>query len=234
MPLQPSEAQAFYDHFGKKQDAQSFYEDPALTDLTAHARFNEAQMFFEFGCGTGRFAARLLSEQLPASARYLGIDVSSTMVDLARERLQGFSDRARVVKSDGNLRFPVVSDSVDRVVATYVIDLLSESDIEDFLREAYRALNTGGKLCLVSLTQGTTFFSRAVSSAWALVHRVRASLVGGCRPIRVSQYFDPSYWTLEYKNVVVAFGVPSEVIVARPIRSVPKNAEKEESENNSL
>lgn len=234
MLLKTSEAQAFYDQFGKKQDTQSFYEDPALTDLIAHARFDDAEMVFEFGCGTGRFAARLLSEQLPASATYLGIDVSSTMVDLTRERLQGFSSRARVVKSDGSLRFAVANDSVDRVVATYVLDLLPQSDIEDFFHEAYRALNAGGKLCLVSLTQGTTFLSRAVSSAWALVHRVRASLVGGCRPIRVSRYVDPSYWILEHKNVVVAFGVPSEVVVARPIDSIPQNAQNEESENNSF
>ena len=33
MILKPSEAQAFYDRFGKKQVTQCFYEDPAIDDL---------------------------------------------------------------------------------------------------------------------------------------------------------------------------------------------------------
>lgn len=215
MLLEPSEAETFYDRFGKKQDSQRFYEDRALDDLVTHARFNEARSVFEFGCGTGRFAARLLSSQLPTSATYLGVDISSTMIDLAKECLGKYGQRAHVLKSDGNIRFPVANDSVDRVVATYVLDLLSEANIEAFLQEALRSLDTGGRLCVAGLTHGVTFLSRAVSSAWALVHRVRVSSVGGCRPIRVSQYIDPDCWDLEYENVIVAYGIPSEAVVAR-------------------
>jgi len=39
MELTSSEARAYYDKFGKKQDTQGFYEDPALDDLIAHAGF---------------------------------------------------------------------------------------------------------------------------------------------------------------------------------------------------
>jgi ubiquinone/menaquinone biosynthesis C-methylase UbiE len=60
MVLKPSEAKAFYDRFGKKQDDQSFYEDLATDDLIAHARLGEAEKVLEFGCGTGRFAYRIL------------------------------------------------------------------------------------------------------------------------------------------------------------------------------
>ena len=73
--LKPSEVRSFYDQFGKKQDSQSFYEDPAIEDLTAHATLTEVEKVFEFGCGTGRLAARLLTGHLPASAAYLGCDV---------------------------------------------------------------------------------------------------------------------------------------------------------------
>jgi SAM-dependent methyltransferase len=87
LTLKPSEARSYYDRFGKKQDSQGFYEEPALDDLLAHARFGEAQKVFEFGCGTGRFGARLLAEYLPSSATYLGCDLSQTMIGLATERL---------------------------------------------------------------------------------------------------------------------------------------------------
>lgn len=215
MALSTSETRAFYDRFGAKQDTQSFYEDPALDDLVAHARFAEAGAVFELGCGTGRFAARLLSEQLPGSATYVGCDVSSTMVRIAKARLARFSPRAQVLQCDGAARFPLPDDAVGRVVSTYVLDLLPQQTTEKCIREAHRVLGVGGRLCLVSLTNGTTLVSRIVSASWAFVHRMRPSLVGGCRPVRLAQYVDPRRWELEYENVAVAWGVPSEVLVAR-------------------
>src|SRR4051812_10077889 len=121
----PAEAKAFYDRFGAKQDRQAFYEDPALARLSAHAAFGEARSLVEFGCGTGRFAARLLADSLPDDARYHGIDISPTMVRIARARLAAWSERATVQVSDGAIRLPVPSGSCDRVLCTYVLDLLS-------------------------------------------------------------------------------------------------------------
>jgi ubiquinone/menaquinone biosynthesis C-methylase UbiE len=215
LTLKPSEVQSFYDRFGKKQDAQSFYEDPALDDLIVHSRFAESENVFEFGCGTGRLAARLLASHLPASATYLGCDLSEAMVGLAIKRLAIYGGRARVLQSDGAMHFPLPNDSVDRVISTYVLDLLSGTDIRDFLREAYRVLNVGGRLCLVGLTKGTTFLSRVVSDVWAAIFRLRASLVGGCRPIRLEQHINSGHWELEYRKVVISFGVPSEVLIAK-------------------
>jgi ubiquinone/menaquinone biosynthesis C-methylase UbiE len=222
--LKPSEVQSFYDRFGKKQDAQSFYEDPAVEDLLANARFAEAENVFEFGCGTGRLAARLLAGHLPASATYLGYDLSRTMVALARARLATYGGRARVLQSDGAMHFPLPDNSVDRVISTYVFDLLSGKDIGDFLREAYRVLDVRGKLCLVSLTKGTTFLSRVVSNVWGAIFRLRASLVGGCRPIRLEEHINSGYWELEYRKVVIAFGVPSEVLIAQAKDATRKGA----------
>jgi ubiquinone/menaquinone biosynthesis C-methylase UbiE len=215
MILKPSEAQAFYDRFGKKQDSQCFYEDPAIDDLIAHASFSEANNVFEFGSGTGRFAARLLKEILPEEATYVGCDLSRTMVDLATNRIAPYARRAQVFQSDGSALSSIPDNSVDRVISTYVLDLMSEIDIAEFLLGANRILRAGGKVCLVSLTKGVTLPSRIVAAIWALVFRLRASLVGGCRPIILERHMNPKYWETEYRNVVVAFGVPSEVLVAR-------------------
>jgi ubiquinone/menaquinone biosynthesis C-methylase UbiE len=215
LTLTPSEVRVFYDRFGKKQDAQSFYEDPALDDLVAHGHFAEAAKVFEFGCGTGRLAARLLAEDLPVSATYIGCDLSATMVNLATARLAPYGERARAFQSDGTTHLPLADNSVDRVISTYVLDLLPDTDIEEVLREAHRVLIAGGKLCLVSLTTGATLPSRIVSSMWTLVFRLRPSLVGGCRPIRLGRALNPSCWELEHRKVVSAFGVASEVAIAR-------------------
>jgi ubiquinone/menaquinone biosynthesis C-methylase UbiE len=212
--LSRTEVKAFYDRFGKKLDTQALYEDRAIDALVAHARFADARSVFELGCGTGRFAARLLSECLPSGATYAGTDLSTTMVGLARERLAGFAQRARVTQSDGTVSLPLGAHSVDRVIATYVLELLSQTDATDFLNEAHRVLDVGGRICLVSLTTGTTIFSRIVSTAWSSVYRLRPSLVGGCRPVSILRCIDLRQWDVEHRSTVVVFGVPSEVLVA--------------------
>jgi hypothetical protein len=49
LTLKPSEVQSYYDRFGRKQDAQGFYEDPSLEELIEYACFSEAENVFEFG-----------------------------------------------------------------------------------------------------------------------------------------------------------------------------------------
>ena len=220
MVLSRSQARAFYDRFGKKQDWQSFYEDPALDRLITHADFEHADRIFELGCGTGRFAAQLFSGHLSPSATYLGVDSSSTMVHLASERLAPVGSRARVALTDGSPHFPIDDRSVDRVVSTFVFDLLSDADIQEALRKAHRVLETGGMLCLVSLCGGVSWLSRLVAGLWTILYRVHAPVVGGCRPIHLEHDLDCRLWKVQHQCVVVSFGLPAEVIVAVRVEAV--------------
>lgn len=216
MVLTRSQARSFYDRFGSKQDRQGFYEDAALDEMIAHAGFEQAESVFELGCGTGRLAGCLLEKHLPPSATYAGYDLSRTMVNLARQRLAPFGERARVMHAEGSMSFPLGERSVDRVVSTYVLDLLPEAEIRQAISEAHRVLAPGGALCLVGLTHGVTLGSRIVSALWSAVFRVHARLVGGCRPTRLVSFFERECWSIEYRDVVTQFGVPSEVLIARP------------------
>jgi ubiquinone/menaquinone biosynthesis C-methylase UbiE len=187
-----------------------------LDDLLAHPESERVASVFELGCGTGRLALCLLTRHLSSSASYLGIDVSKTMIDIASERIAPYAKRSRVMMTDGSVRFPLSNHSVDRVFSTYVLDLLAETDINQAISEAHRVLTTNGKLCLVSLTKGIGFASRIVSNSWAMLFRVRPSLVGGCRPVRLEPFIDRRCWSVEYRRVVTQFSVPSEVILASP------------------
>ena len=211
--LERSAVRAYYDWFGKRQDSQGFYENPALDDLIAHASFQDTRSVFEFGCGTGKFAARLLEKHLSFSASYLGCDISPVMVELAKQRLEPYEGRAKVALSDGSMKFSLSEHSVDRVVSSYVLDLLSEEDIRRFLSESLRVIKPGGKVCLSSLTKGVSLPSWIVSTIWMTVFRVKPAIVGGCRPIRIDSFMDPLVWMVVYRKVVTPFGVPSEVLV---------------------
>lgn len=217
--LSHDEARAFYDRFGSRQDLQAFYEDSVLRELLAYGAFGKATSVLEFGCGTGRFAQALLSDHLPLSATYLGFDVSSTMVELASERLASFGPRAEVRQCDGAPRLPVEEAAFDRVVSNYVLDLLSEDDIEAFLHEAGRVLRSSGLLCVTGLTRGPRPLSRLVSWIWSRVQAIRPILVGGCRPVVVVHHLPGDGWRVRHHGVVVAWGIPSEVLVAERVES---------------
>ena len=106
------------------------------------------------------------------------------------------------------------NDAYDRFVANYVLDLLAAPDIHALTTEARRLLRPGGFLCLVSLSHGSTLSSKVVAGLLALVHRLRPSLVGGCRPIELRDYLPEGVWQVRYRNEVAPFGIPSEVLVA--------------------
>ena len=58
--------------YGARQDHQGYYATVALTDLRAHAAFDQARSVVEVGCGTGQFAEQLLATHLPPAATYWG------------------------------------------------------------------------------------------------------------------------------------------------------------------
>lgn len=210
------DAKHFYDRFGAKQDLQ-FYENRALDRLLASADFEHASSVFELGCGTGRLAERLLGARLPAQARYVGADVSKTMVRLARERLAPWPERATVRLSDGSTSLADADGTYDRFIATYVLDLLPDESVRHAVREAHRVLSANGLLCLVSMTEGTTLLSRALCSAWKGLYALSPRLVGGCKPMQLKQQLEVDAWHVEHVEVVSAWGVCSEVLVARPV-----------------
>jgi ubiquinone/menaquinone biosynthesis C-methylase UbiE len=217
--LTPAEAKTFYNRFGSKQDGQSFYETAPLERLVANGSFEDAHTVVEFGCGTGRFALDLLRHRLPPDAVYRGVDISETMVGIARSRLAPFASRAAVELASDTLSLPAEDSTVDRLVSTYVLDLLSESAMRRFLAEARRVLRPRGRLCLAGITHGSTPLSRLVMGAWQWIFGLNPSWVGGCRPTRLADYLVRKDWNVHFRDVVVAWGVASEVLVASPLQS---------------
>lgn len=54
--------------------------------------------------------------------------------EVPRSRLVRFGRRGGVLQTGGPVRLPLSDGSVDRVIATYVIDLLSSAQIRAFCR----------------------------------------------------------------------------------------------------
>lgn len=204
----------FYDKFGARQDRQAFYEDAAIDLMIKLGKFSGAQAVFELGCGTGRLAGRLLSDHLPVATRYAATDLSSTMVRLARDRLLPFGQRCQVYPSDGDFDFPSYGGPFDRFVTTYVLDLLSPAEIQDVFTNAHAAMVPGGLFCHAGLTEGVGPASKTTSAFWALIHRFKPILLGGCRPLVLAELVPTDGWRVIHREVVVSAAIPSEVVIA--------------------
>ncbi len=214
MPLTPDQARRVYDRIGRAQDWQAFYEDVTTDRLLTAAALGGEQRIFEFGCGTGRLAQRLL-RTLPASVTYRGVDLSPVMINLATNRLTAWVDRADTVLVDGSLPLPADDACADRVVSTFVFDLLDSDYARAVLDDLRRILTPDGLLCLASLTHGDGFLERVVSRTWTGLWRAAPQLTGGCRPITVSAALGRN-WQIQHQARVHRWGLVTEVVVAAP------------------
>ena len=214
MALTPKQARAVYDRIGRVQDWQAFYEDATTDRLVANADFAGDQKIFEFGCGTARLAAQLLTA-LPASVNYLGVEISPVMIDLAASRLAAWSERAKAVLVDGSLPLPADDGFADRVFSTFVFDLLDAEYARAVLEDLRRILTPDGWLCLSSLTHEEQLIERAVSRGWTGLWRIAPQLVGGCRPIAVSALLGDD-WHIQHHSHVHRWGLVTDVVIATP------------------
>jgi ubiquinone/menaquinone biosynthesis C-methylase UbiE len=202
-----------YDRIGRFQDWQVLYEGPALRQLLESGDFTTAKSVFEFGCGTGAFAAKLRTI-VPADCRYVGIDVSPKMARLSASRLKPWAGCATIKLSDGSPSLPEDGGAFDRFVSNYVFELLSPDYAAKVLAEARRILCPNGKLCLVSLACGTSGFAKLVTTLWEAAWKWKSELVGGCRPSELKTLLAANQWSIDHFCKVVSFGVTSEVVVA--------------------
>ena len=68
----------------------------------------------------------------------------------------------------------------------------------------------------MGITTGKNIRSKIVSSGWGLIFKIRPSLVGGCRPINLTNYVTEEDWNIVFHEKVTAKLVASEILVAEP------------------
>ncbi len=99
----------------------------------------------ELGVGPGYLAEYLLSRM--SGIRYWGVDFSSPMLDIARQRLHPYSDRVAYLQADlvAERWWEALPAPVDAIVSTWALhDLGSQENVEKVYRRCAQVLVDGG------------------------------------------------------------------------------------------
>jgi len=216
----PEELDSFYSGFGGAADRLlgQYLEHSELVILASHSQLSDptVKAVLEFGSGEGAFAEELLEDYLSPSVSYRGLELSQNRVDDANARLEKYGDRATTRLNPTGVVFSGVKDeSLDRVLSTFVVDLLSYEEIDGLLDEAERTLKPGGLVGIASLSVGSGPVSQTISSIWNALHTLSPILVGGCRPVDTAKLIEQhkGRWTLEFVHRNP--WLPLESVVAR-------------------
>jgi len=102
----------------------------------------QRKVALDFGCGVGRFTRALASQ----FENYIGVDISETMLEQAREWNRDCTRCRFVLNTTGDLR-PFESASIDLIYTKYVLQHLpSTALVQSYLSEFVRILRPEGLL----------------------------------------------------------------------------------------
>lgn len=204
--ISPEKARRFYDRLGSRYDWADFYEGAAKEAGLAELALEPGLRVLHAGCGTGKDQAWLQAAAAPGLV--VALDLSAVMLGLTHQRTGSPACQASV------LHLPLTARSFDRIFAAYLLDLINYRDLPQVLAEFHRVLAPGGRLALVSLTEGCTPASRALVGLWKAIYAVAPVACGGCRPLQLAGLVEAAGFQAVRSRVLVQFGVPSEVLAA--------------------
>lgn len=145
--------------------APSYDRMNALLSMGAHRRWKRLaieaaevhadSLVVDLACGTGDLAC----EALARNAEVIGVDVSESMLERARQR----APRARFLRAEAE-NLPLADGSVDALVCGFA--LRNFVSIERVLEECARVLKGGGHLAIVEVDVPRTAFLRTLHSVY--------------------------------------------------------------------
>src|SRR5689334_22112425 len=129
---------AAFDRFTSSEDSFSEnIERPVIESLLGELSGASA---LDLGCGSGTYATRLAAR----GARVVGVDLSATMLALARDRAQARQVALEMLVADINKPLPFSSAQFDLVFTATALHYVE--DLRSVLREMARVMRPQGRL----------------------------------------------------------------------------------------
>ena len=196
-----------------------------LTEDDAHRRAlefceieggeRENNCILEVAVGTGVMAAKVL--QRYPNGRFWGMDLSAGMLRRCHAALGRIENESNALCRADATEIPFTSNTFDLLVNCYMLDLLPEKDIPRVLQEFHRVLRPGGRLVILSMAEPGPI----LRPLWYGAYRLSPKIVGGCRPVPVTDFLPPEQdsdagpWKVEHHEFISQLSFRSELLTAR-------------------
>ncbi len=204
--------EAYYDELGDRIERGDRYQSRAKKRALELVDVRPGQRVLEVGIGDGALL-QSLAQRLGDPTAAVGVDVAAGVLRRARVRLASDSRVGPPLFRATAIRLPFRDESFDRVVSTYVLDLLEEEDVLLALSEMRRVVKAGAVIVCAGLTaRGASPQARLVSKAYSLGRRIQPLWTGGCRPLDLEPLARRAGLRVVAREVLEQKGRASEVV----------------------
>lgn len=194
----------FYDYFTGVFEKK--YRNMALERLDV----KRGETVLEIGFGTGHCLKQMV-ETVGEEGRVYGIDISSGMLEVSKQRLEeaGLLDGVKLYCQDA-LKMPYEDNKFDAVFMSFSLELFDTPEISKVLDKIERVLKPNGRLGVVGMSKedGGSIILRVYE--WT--HK-KFPKYADCRPIYIEQSIKNAGFEIEYKEKVKLFGLPVEIVI---------------------
>jgi len=207
------QAKRSYDRIGRWYDllASPFERAYRIAGLQK-LNVKEGEIVLEIGFGTGH-CLLALAESVGNSGKVYGIDISESMCNITRSKLKkaGLSERVKIKCGDA-AKPPFEENFFDAVFMSFTLELFDSPEIPTVLHECQRALQSGGRICVVAMSKRGKAGVMVRVYEWA--HRQFPNLVD-CRPIFVQKALEDAGFQILDLTEKSMWGFPGEIVVAK-------------------
>jgi ubiquinone/menaquinone biosynthesis C-methylase UbiE len=179
------------------------YEQRTKRLVVERAALEGAPRVLDVGVGTADCFMHVASAN--TAGHHVGVDLSMGMLRRARGRISGSLACASAAA------LPFVDASFDRVISTYLVDLLAPGECDRAVQEWVRVLRPQGLLVIAGVTPPRRLRQRPM--CWLLARH--PAWAGGFDVARVSSTLAALGLTVDAPVAVEEAFVPSAILVAR-------------------
>ena len=110
--------------------------------VNSNLRPGKEDVLLDYGCGVGRFAMFLS----PLVRQVIGVDTAGDMIDIANDRLNKSKISNICYHHLDSNRIPIEDNAVDKILAWWVLQHISNNKLPEVLSELYRVMKKNGTL----------------------------------------------------------------------------------------